>query len=169
MSATEIAVVIGTSVAVLGALSALARFLWKKVVSFVHWSDQIARLTQQTATDAKATRDELTRNGGHSTTKDITAMAAQSAEAAAAAAVLAKQHAARTERLVERTEGSARRTEHLLRKHVENGEAIMEVGVHNDERLFEALAEADIHVTGLREYPPVYTGDDVPDPEDEHE
>ena len=56
---------------------------------------------------------------------------------------------------------SSRRVEELMRRHMENGQQIMEVGVHNDAQLYEALGEAGITVRGLREYPPVDTGEDI--------
>lgn len=110
-----------------------------------HRQEEIAVVAQSAADDVSAVRSELTRNGG-SSTKDVVAQAAQSSEAAAAAAELANK--------------SAHRTEALLRKHVANGEDIMEVGVHNDQRLFESLERHGITVDGLRDYPEVYLGDD---------
>lgn len=54
---------------------------------------------------------------------------------------------------------SAWRTEELVRRHMENGLAIMEVGVHNDNQLHSALAAAGIVIDGLLEYPPVDIGE----------
>ena len=57
---------------------------------------------------------------------------------------------------------SAWRTEDLMRRHMENGLAIMEVGLHNDTQLHEKLAEHGITVEDLRPYPPVDIADDLP-------
>ena len=54
---------------------------------------------------------------------------------------------------------SAWRTEELMRRHMENGLQIMEVGLHNDAQLHSALAEHGITVEDLRDYPPVDIGD----------
>ncbi len=55
---------------------------------------------------------------------------------------------------------SAWRTEDLVRRHMRNGLEIMEVGVHNDMRVFTALKDAGIEVTDLRDYPAVDIGED---------
>ena len=55
---------------------------------------------------------------------------------------------------------SSWRTEELMRRHMENGLEIMEVGIHNDSQLYLALREHGIEVHNLREYPAVDVGGD---------
>jgi hypothetical protein len=177
MSATEIAVVTGAAVTVLTAGAAFCWWLWRRVViRWVHFLDdvtgeearpgvprrpglveevatlrtrqeEIGHVADTAAADVAAVRHELTRNGGNDTTKDMVQANGRSAEAAAASAELAKRSALRTER--------------LMRGHFRNGEEIMEVGVYNDAVVFGILRSHGIEVTGLREYPDVYMGDDV--------
>lgn len=99
--------------------------------------EEVAAAAQTAADDASAIRSELTPNGG-SSTKDAVHAAVRAANAA---------------------EDAATRTEDLMRRHMENGLEIMAVGKHNDERLYTALAEHDVDVTDIREYPPVDTGE----------
>lgn len=106
--------------------------------------EQIGDVAQQAADDVSAVRTELTRNGG-SSTKDAAYQSARSAEAAAVAA----EAAART----------AERTEALLRRHMENGLEIMEVGVHNDAQLAGAIESLGGTVDDYRPFPPVDIGD----------
>jgi hypothetical protein len=87
---------------------------------------------------------ELTPNGGHSL-KDAANQAAASAEAAAAAAAIA----------VHTTE----ETQRLLRRHMQNGVEIMEVGQENDASFRAAFLELGVELPPFREYPPVDTGD----------
>lgn len=99
--------------------------------------EEVAAVAQTAADDAAAIRSELTPNGG-SSTKDAVHAAVRAANAA---------------------EDAATRTEDLMRRHMENGIEIMAVGVHNDERLYQALADHGVDVTDLRDYPPVDIGE----------
>jgi hypothetical protein len=106
--------------------------------------EEIALVAQKSAADAEAIRLELTRNGGKST-KDAAYQAARSAEAAAAAAELAAR--------------SAGRTESLMKRHMENGLEIMEVGQHNDGAILRAVESLGGTVEDYRPFPPVDIGD----------
>jgi hypothetical protein len=105
--------------------------------------EQIAAVAQTAADDAAAVRTELTRNGGDST-KDASFQSARSAEAAATAAELAARSAARTEA--------------LLRRHMENGLEIMEVGQHNDLQVLAAIESLGGSVIDYRPFPSVDIG-----------
>lgn len=113
------------------------------------------QISEQAADDVGEIRSELSHNGG-SSTKDAVHQAVRSAEAAAAAAEIAAREA-----------GAVKG---LMKRHMENGVEIMDVGVHNDQvaqhnfdRLCTALEEHGVEVTDLRhdtqDYPPVDTGD----------
>jgi hypothetical protein len=106
--------------------------------------EEIALVAAKSASDAEAIRLELTRNGGKST-KDAAYQAARSAEAAAAAAELAAR--------------SAGRTESLMKRHMENGLEIMEVGQHNDGVILRAVESLGGEVEDYRPFPPVDIGD----------
>ncbi len=105
--------------------------------------EEIAAVARRAADDVEAVRTELTPNGG-SSTRDVVAQALASAEAAAVAAELASR--------------SAERTEVLLRRHMQNGVEIMEVGRENDASFRAAFLELGVELPPFREYPPVDTG-----------
>lgn len=98
---------------------------------------EIAAVARQAAEDITAVRLELTRNGGDST-KDEVEAAARAAEAASEA---------------------ASRVEALLRRHMENGLEIMEVGIHNDAQVAEAIRKLGGEMSDIRPFPPVDIGD----------
>lgn len=106
--------------------------------------EEIAKVAQTAAENTAGIRNELTRNGG-SSTKDVAYQAARSAETAAAAAELAAHSAARTEA--------------LLRRHMQNGLDIMEVGQHNDLQVLAAIESMGGSVEDYRPFPPVDIGD----------
>lgn len=116
----------------------------EQVATLRERQEEIGHVAAQAAADVTAVRSELTRNGG-SSTKDAAYQAARSAEAAAAAAEMA----ART----------AERTEALLRRHMENGLDVMEVGIHNDTQVIAAIEELGGKVVDYRPFPPVDIGD----------
>lgn len=112
--------------------------------------EEIGAIAAQAARDVSRAVSELTTNGGGST-KDQAAQAARQAEEAA--------------RVAQEVLAAAQRTEALLRRHMQNGVEIMQVGEYNDRVLLDALAGAGIAVVGYRPFPEVDAGTDpVTDP-----
>lgn len=105
--------------------------------------EEIGAIAAQAAADVSRVVSELTQNGGASTKDQAVEAARMAQEAAATAAeVLA----------------ASRRTEALLRRHMQNGVEIMQVGEYNDRVLLDALAGAGIAVVGYRPFPEVDAG-----------
>ena len=106
--------------------------------------EELAVVATQAAEDVSQVLGELTRNGGDST-KD--------------AAVEAHRVAVEAAELAHKVLKTSEDTNRLLRRHMENGVAIMEVGTENDQAVVEAFQKLGVEVV-YRPFPSVDLGED---------